>query len=62
MEGVTTDDFRKAAEKAAGQDLGYFFTQWIDSSGAPEFKMDYTIFLVRRQKGESAGKARDNSR
>ena len=46
---VTTDDFKKTAEKASAQDLGYFFIQWIESSGAPEFKLEYTIF--RTQKG-----------
>ncbi|MGH9668217.1 MAG: M1 family aminopeptidase [Bryobacteraceae bacterium] len=46
---VSTDDFRKVAEQVSGQDLRYFFIQWIDSSGAPEFKMDYTVF--RTQKG-----------
>src|ERR1022692_401198 len=44
-----TDDFRKVAEAVSGKDLGYFFTQWIESSGAPEFKLEYTIF--RREKG-----------
>ncbi len=46
---VSTDDFRKVAEDASKQDLGYFFIQWIESSGAPEFKLEYTIF--RTQKG-----------
>jgi len=46
---VTTDDFRKAVETAAEQDLGYFFIQWIESSGAPEFKLEYTI--LRTAKG-----------
>lgn len=46
---VNTDDFRKVAENVSGQDLGYFFIQWIESSGAPEFKLEYTIF--RTQKG-----------
>jgi hypothetical protein len=46
---TTTDDFKKAAETAAGQDLGYFFIQWIESSGAPEFKLEYTI--LRTTKG-----------
>jgi len=46
---VTTDDFRKTAEAVSQQNLGYFFIEWIESSGAPEFKMDYTIF--RTQKG-----------
>ncbi|HTS61606.1 MAG TPA: M1 family aminopeptidase [Candidatus Acidoferrales bacterium] len=46
---ANTDDFRKVFEKVAGQDLGYFFIQWIESSGAPEFKLEYTIY--RTQKG-----------
>jgi Tfp pilus assembly protein PilF len=46
---TTTEDFRKVAENVSGQDLGYFFIQWIESSGAPEFKLEYTIF--RTQKG-----------
>ena len=46
---VNTDDFRKVVEKVSGQDLGYFFIQWIESSGAPEFKLEYTIY--RTQKG-----------
>jgi hypothetical protein len=46
---VTTADFQKVAETVAGQDLRSFFIQWIESSGAPEFKLEYTIF--RTQKG-----------
>jgi hypothetical protein len=46
---VSTETFQKTAEKVSGQDLGYFFIQWIESSGAPEFKLEYTIF--RTQKG-----------
>jgi aminopeptidase N len=46
---VNTEMFEKTAENVAGQDLGYFFIQWIESSGAPEFKLEYTIF--RTQKG-----------
>ena len=46
---VSTDEFRKMAEEFAGQSLQGFFVQWIESSGAPEFKMEYTVF--RTQKG-----------
>ena len=46
---ATTDDFRKVAETVSGQDLGYFFIEWVESSGAPEFKLEYTIY--RTQKG-----------
>ena len=46
---VNTDEFRKLSEEFAGQSLQGFFVQWIESSGAPEFKMEYTVF--RTQKG-----------
>jgi len=46
---VSTDDFKKVAETVSGQDLGYFFIQWAESSGAPEFRLEYTIY--RTQKG-----------
>ncbi|HYL73482.1 MAG TPA: M1 family aminopeptidase [Bryobacteraceae bacterium] len=48
-QSVSTADFRKMAEEIAGQNLQYFFLQWIESSGAPEFKTEYTVF--RTQKG-----------
>ena len=47
--GATVDDLRTVAEAASGQSLTWFFTQWLDSTGAPEFKTKYTIY--RTQKG-----------
>jgi len=46
---VTTDNFRDMAAKDSGQNLDPFFLQWIASSGAPEFKLEYTTY--RTQKG-----------
>jgi tetratricopeptide (TPR) repeat protein len=46
---VTTADFRTACETAAGEELRYFFIQWVENNLAPEFKLEYTIF--RTQKG-----------
>ena len=46
---ISTDDLRKLAEAASGQNLQGFFIQWLESTGTPEFKMDYTIY--RTQKG-----------
>jgi len=46
---ASTEDFKKVAEDVSGKDLDYFFIEWIESSGAPEFKLDYTIY--RTQKG-----------
>jgi aminopeptidase N len=48
-QSVSTADFRKTAEQICGQNLQYFFLQWLESSGAPEFKLEYTVF--RTQKG-----------
>jgi len=46
---VTTADFRAACETASGEELRYFFIQWVENNLAPEFKLEYTIF--RTQKG-----------
>jgi aminopeptidase N len=46
---ITTEDFRKVAETIAGQSLQGFFIQWLESTGAPEFKTEYTVY--RTQKG-----------
>jgi tetratricopeptide (TPR) repeat protein len=46
---VSSEDFRKTMEQASNQELRYFFIQWLESSGSPEFKLEYTVF--RTQKG-----------
>ncbi|MFI5175405.1 MAG: M1 family aminopeptidase [Terriglobia bacterium] len=46
---VTTADFKSVVEQVAGQDLTYFFAEWILSTGVPDFRLKYTVF--RTQKG-----------
>ena len=48
---VTADDFRNLAEKTYGDKLTWFFSQWLDSTGAPEFKSKYTIYRLGNNKG-----------
>jgi len=48
---ATTEDFRKACEAAMGEELRYFFIQWVESSNAPEFKLEYTIFRTTKSNG-----------
>jgi peptidase M1-like protein/tetratricopeptide repeat protein len=48
---ISTDDFRKLAEEIQGEELGWFFTEWIESSGAPQFKMEWTIFRTQKSPG-----------
>src|SRR5579872_5420184 len=43
---ATTDDFREVAEKNYGDQLTWFFSQWLDSTGAPEFKLKYTTYRL----------------
>jgi aminopeptidase N len=48
-QSASTDDLRKLAEAAAGEPLQGFFIQWLESTGAPEFKIEYVVY--RTQKG-----------
>jgi aminopeptidase N len=43
---ATTDEFRTVAEKNYGEQLTWFFSQWSDSTGAPEFKVKYTTYRI----------------
>jgi tetratricopeptide (TPR) repeat protein len=48
---ATADDFRTVAEKNYGDQLTWFFSQWLDSTGAPEFKVKYTVYRLGTNKG-----------
>ncbi|MFG0329393.1 MAG: M1 family metallopeptidase [Phycisphaerales bacterium] len=39
---VLTDDFRRAMERASGEDLRWFFDQWIFQAGHPKLEMEWT--------------------
>jgi len=45
---ASIDDFRKIAEQNYGQQLTWFFSQWLDSTGAPEFRTKYTVYRVQK--------------
>jgi aminopeptidase N len=44
---ASTEAFEKLATEVAGGDLNYFFDQWLNSSGVPEFKHEYTVFRTK---------------
>ena len=48
---ASTDDFRELSEKVFGQKLTWFYSQWMDSTSAPEFKAKYTIYRLGNNKG-----------
>ncbi|HSY92780.1 MAG TPA: M1 family aminopeptidase [Candidatus Binatus sp.] len=43
---ASMDDFKIVAEKNYGDQLTWFFSQWLDSTGAPEFKVKYTTYRL----------------
>jgi aminopeptidase N len=48
---ATLDDFKAICEKNYGDQLTWFFSQWLDSTGAPEFKSKYTVYRMGNNKG-----------
>jgi hypothetical protein len=43
---ASLDDFSTIAEQSYGDKLTWFFTQWLNSTGAPEFKTKYTVYRL----------------
>jgi len=48
---ASTDNFRKLVEQVDGEKLTWFFSQWMDSTSAPEFKAKYTVYRLGSNKG-----------
>src|SRR5277367_402675 len=48
---ASLDNFIAIAEQVYGDKLTWFFTQWLDSTGAPEFKTKYTVYRLGNNKG-----------
>jgi len=48
---ASTDDFRELSEKVYGEKLVWFYSQWMDSTSAPEFKAKYTVYRLGNNKG-----------
>lgn len=49
---ATAEEFRSLAEKNYGDKLTWFFSQWLDSTGAPEFKTKYTTYRMGNSKAK----------
>jgi tetratricopeptide (TPR) repeat protein len=49
------DGFEKLTTQAAGENMRYFFAQWIEGTGVPEFTVDYQIIRTRAGKFRTRG-------
>ncbi|HEX8096980.1 MAG TPA: M1 family aminopeptidase [Pyrinomonadaceae bacterium] len=57
---ASVDDFEKLTTRVAGQNMRYFFAQWVEGTGVPEFTVDYQIIRTRAGKFRSRGTVRQN--
>jgi aminopeptidase N/predicted negative regulator of RcsB-dependent stress response len=48
---ASSDDFRELSEHVSGEKLTWFYSQWMDSTSAPEFKAKYTVYRLGNNKG-----------
>jgi hypothetical protein len=45
---VGLKDLKKVTEDIQGEQMTWFYSQWLDSTGAPEFKNKYTVFRIKK--------------
>jgi tetratricopeptide (TPR) repeat protein len=57
---ASIDDFEKLATRITGQNMRYFFAQWVEGTGVPEFSVEYQIIRARSGKFRSRGTIRQN--
>ena len=43
---ITTDQFQHLAETESKQELTYFFAQWVNSTGIPQFKRSWAVYRL----------------
>jgi TolA-binding protein len=43
---ITTDEFQRLAEKNSKQELTFFFAQWVNSTGVPQFKRNWAVYRL----------------
>jgi tetratricopeptide (TPR) repeat protein len=52
---ASIDDFEQLASKVDIENLRYFFAQWVEGTGVPEFTVDYQIIRTRAGKFRTRG-------
>ena len=57
---ASIDEFEKLATRIGGENLRYFFAQWVEGTGVPEFTVDYQIIRTRSGKFRTRGTVKQN--
>jgi aminopeptidase N len=59
-QNASIDDFEHLTNKVAGENMRYFFAQWVEGTGVPEFTYDYQIIRTRQGKFRTRGTIKQN--
>ncbi len=46
IQEVSTQDFVDFINRKTGENYNWFFLQWLESTGVPEFRVNYTVFKI----------------
>jgi aminopeptidase N len=57
---ASIDDFEKLTSKVSAESLRYYFAQWVEGTGVPEFTVDYQIIRTRTGKFRTRGTVKQN--
>jgi aminopeptidase N len=57
---ASIDDFERMTSQVASRNMRYFFAQWVEGTGVPEFSVDYQIIRTRAGKFRTRGTIRQN--
>jgi len=57
---ASIEDFEKLTSQIAGTNMRYFFARWVESTGVPEFSVDYQIIRTRGGKFRTRGTVKQN--
>ena len=57
---ASIDEFEQLTTKIAGENMRYFFAQWVEGTGVPEFTVDYQIIRTRAGKFRTRGTVKQN--
>jgi aminopeptidase N len=59
-QNASIDDFERLTKQVTGTDMRYFFAQWVEGTGVPEFKSEYQIIRTRSGKFRTRGTVSQN--
>lgn len=57
---ANTEEWIDFVKERTGEDYGWFFVQWVNSVGIPEFQIEYTIYKLRDGNFKIRGKVQQD--